>query len=508
MELAIQPLDEHNRRLLANVHPPDWVNPTPKPKYQLVVLGGGTAGLVTSIVAAGLGAKVALVEKHLMGGDCLNVGCVPSKAMIASGRAAAAVRHAPYFGVHPRQAAEIDFGAAMARMRRLRADLSANDSTKRFRDHGVDVFLGEGRFTGRDSIEVNGVTLRFSRACIATGARAAVPPIPGLEEVGCLTNETIFSLTERPERLAIIGAGPIGCEMAQTFQRLGCRVTLLEMLPGILGREDRDAAAIIQRRLEAEGVRIVLNCRILSADRNNGAKTLRFALNNTEETVEVDEILVGAGRKPNVEGLGLEAAGVEYDPKSGVNADDFLRTTNPRIYAAGDCCMVWKFTHAADVAAQIVIQNALFSIGPIGRRRLGRVVMPWCTYTEPEAAHVGLYEHEAAERGIAVETYVQRLDEVDRAVVDGDEEGFAKVLVRKGTDEIVGATIVARNAGDLISLVTVAMTNRLGLNALGRAVFPYPTQAEALRKLAIQHRKKAFSPAAQRWVGRFLALRG
>ena len=505
--IRVEPMDTHNETLVNHVHPADWVNPEPQPKYNLVVIGGGTAGLVTAIVAAGLGAKVALIERHLMGGDCLNVGCVPSKALISAARVAAAARDTERFGVRVAGDVETDFAAVMERMRRLRADIAHNDSAARFRDAGVDVFLGNGAFSGPNTIDVGGKTLRFAKACIATGARAAALPIEGLKEAGYLDNETVFTLTERPQRLAVLGSGPIGCELAQTFQRFGSDVTVIDVAPQIMPREDPDAAAIVRRSMEGDGVRFVLNAKTTRVTSENGEKVLTYDVDGASHTLRTDEILVGVGRKPNVDGLNLEAANVAYDAAKGVTVNDYLQTTNPNVYAAGDICMAWKFTHAADFAAQIVIQNALFSVGPLGKKKLSSLTMPWCTYTEPEVAHVGLYESEAAAKGLAVDTFTQELKDVDRAIVEGDDEGFVKVLVKQGTDEILGATIVARNAGDLISEVTLAMTNGLGLGAIVKTIHPYPTQAEAIRKAAILRSKTRVTATAKKLLVRWMALR-
>ena len=501
-QMRVLPNDEYNQTLVANVFPPDWQNPTPSGRYNLVVIGAGTAGLVSAAGAAGLGARVALIERHLMGGDCLNVGCVPSKCVIRSSRVSGELMAAGPLGVRVADA-DVDFAAVMERMRRLRARISGNDSARRYAvEKGVDVFLGEARFNGPDAVEVGGRTLRFRRAVIATGARAAEPPIDGLADVGYLTNETVFSLTERPARLAVIGAGPIGSELAQAFQRLGCRVTLLNDTAHILNREDADAAEIVQRALVRDGVRLILSAELLGARRDGGDKVLRVRHAGGEEAVCVDEVLVGAGRAPNVEGLGLEAAGVEYDVQRGVKVDDHLRTTNSRIFAAGDVCMEWKFTHAADFAARIVIQNALF----FGRKRLSALHMPWCTYTDPEIAHVGLYEREAVARGIAVETYVRPLAEVDRAVVDGEEDGVVKVMVKKGTDEILGATVVARHAGEMISELTLALVAKVGLATLANIIHPYPTQAEGIRQIGDMYNRTRLTPTVKRLFTGFLAL--
>jgi len=501
----IQPQDEHNRALLAHVHPSDWVNPEPRGRYNLVVIGAGTAGLVTAAVAAGLGARVALVERHLMGGDCLNVGCVPSKSVIRASRfAAEARRAAALLGLPALCSAEIDFAAAMERMRRIRARIASEDSARRYRDElGVDVHLGEGRFVDGESILVADRRLRFRKAVIATGARATAPPIEGLSEVGYRTNETIFELVARPHRLGVIGAGPIGCELAQAFRRLGCEVVLFDQAPQILAREDADAAAIVQERFVREGIRLVLEARLEKALRRGGEKVLRVSHAGGSEEIAVDEILVGAGRAPNVEGLGLEAAGVDFDPRRGVRVDDHLRTTNRRVYAAGDVCMDWKFTHAADAAAKIVVQNALF----FPSKRLSSLVMPWCTYTDPEVAHVGLGEREAAARGVAVDVHRVPLHEVNRAVTDGEEEGFVKILVRRGSDRIVGATIVAAHAGETISELTLAIVAKLGLGTLLGVIHPYPTQAEGIKRAAAAHARSRLTPRLARLLSGWMALR-
>jgi pyruvate/2-oxoglutarate dehydrogenase complex dihydrolipoamide dehydrogenase (E3) component/uncharacterized membrane protein YdjX (TVP38/TMEM64 family) len=500
--VLVEPADAHNARLVSYVHPPDWQNPTPAPSYNLVVIGAGTAGLVTAAGAAGLGAKVALIEKHLLGGDCLNVGCVPSKAIIRSGRAAFDAKEAGSFGVRVGKPIQVDFPAVMERMRKLRADLSPTDSAHRFAKLGVDVFLGEARFAGPDTVEVAGQTLRFKRAVIATGARAVEPLIPGLVEAGYLTNETVFNLTQCPARLAVIGGGPIGCELAQAFQRLGSQVTLLHKNAHLLDREDMDAAALVQKTFLREGIVLRLNATITRVKRGGGEKLIYYQAQGKDETLTVDEILIGTGRTPNVLGLNLHAVGVQYDRCKGVLVNDRLQTTNPRIYAAGDVCLDWKFTHAADFSARIVIQNALF----LGRKKASAPTMPWCTYTDPEIAHVGLYESDARERGIELDTYVRQFKEVDRAVLDGEEDGFVKFHVRKRTDEILGATIVARHAGEMISEISVAMGARIGLGKLASVIHPYPTQAEALRQCGAYNRTR-LTPTVKKWMGRWLAWR-
>lgn len=499
----LQPLDEHNRRLLDCAHPPTWSNPRPTGRYNLVVIGAGTAGLVTAAGAAGLGAKVALIERRLMGGDCLNFGCVPSKALIRCARAVADVRRARQWGVEVPDGVQVNFAAIMERMRRLRARIAPHDSAGRFRELGVDVFIGDARFVGPDCVEVGGQTLRFARACIATGARPAVPPIAGMAEAGFLTNETVFSLTRLPPRLAVLGAGPIGCELSQAFARFGSRVSLIDLAPQILVREDRDAAQVIQRVLESDGVEIVLNSQVVRVAREGGIRRLVLDVPDGRRELEVDEILVGVGRIPNVEGLDLEAAGVEFDPRRGVKVNDRLETSNPRIYAAGDVCFEYKFTHVADALARIVIRNALF----FGRARASALTIPWCTYTDPEIAHVGLYEQQAQQRGIETQTFQVELDGVDRAILDGEEEGFLKVLVRKGTDRILGATLVARHAGEMISEITALLVAGGGLKTLSGTIHPYPTQADVFRRAGDAHARTALTPFTKRLLSTILAWR-
>ncbi|RMH31600.1 MAG: mercuric reductase [Nitrospirae bacterium] len=504
--LLVEPMDSFNRQLVENVHPPHWVNPEPRERYNLVILGAGTAGLVTAAIASALGARVALIERHLMGGDCLNVGCVPSKAIIQASRAWAALDRISEFGIQLAGEVKKDFGAAMARMRKLRAGISHVDSAHRYRQLGVDVYLGEGKFTGPETIDVAGKTLRFVKAVICTGARAMALPIPGLHEAGYLTNETVFNLVELPRRLAVIGAGPIGCELAQTFARFGSQVTVFEQECRVLPREDADAAKIVEHALIRDGVQFLCESRITAVSTDKQQKRIHYKKAGQHFDLIVDHILIGIGRAPNVEGLGLETVGVEYDTRSGVHVNDRLQTTNPRIYAAGDVCFPLKFTHAADAMARIVIQNALFPhpLG-LGYASTDSLIIPWCTYTDPEIAHVGLYPHEAAAQGIDVDTYTHPLSEVDRALLDGEDEGFARVHVKKGTDQILGATIVAAHAGDLISEFSLAMKGGLGLKTITETIYPYPTQAEVIKKVANAWRKTTLTESKKRWLQKLFA---
>jgi pyruvate/2-oxoglutarate dehydrogenase complex dihydrolipoamide dehydrogenase (E3) component/uncharacterized membrane protein YdjX (TVP38/TMEM64 family) len=494
--------DSYDQQLIENCHPPHWVNPTPAGKYNLIVIGAGTAGLVSAAGAAKLGAKVALIERNLMGGDCLNVGCVPSKAIIRAARAVIDSRNSAEFGVHSNSQAVMNFAAAMERMRRLRAEISAHDSADRFRKLGVDVYIGYGRFIGPSTIEVDGKRLDFSRAVIATGARAADLPIAGLADAGYYTNETIFTLTELPCRMVVIGAGPVGCELAQSFQRFGCQVTVITDGAQILPKEDHDAAAVVRQRMSREGVRIITRGMIQQVSSNGSGKRVSVATDGTTHEVECDAILVSVGRKPNLEGLELDIAGVDYTSQ-GIVVDNRLRTTNPRVYAAGDVCSRYKFTHAADAMARIVIANALF----LARRKVTDLVIPWCTYTDPEVAHVGYYEKELRAAGFNVATITESLTDVDRAVLDSEDEGFARVHYDKKTGRILGGTLVARHAGEMINELTLAMVAKQSVSVLSSTIHSYPTQAEVWRKIGDAYMFTKLTPTVKKVFERWLMWR-
>lgn len=499
--VPLQPYDEFNQTLESHVHPPDWVNPTPSGRYNMVVIGAGTAGLVSAIGAAGLGAKVALIERALMGGDCLNVGCVPSKALISAARVAASVRDAEQFGIRVPDGSSVDFSQVMQRMRRLRSGISPHDSAARFRDAGIDVFLGDGRFTDRETIEVDGQSLKFKKAVIATGARAAELPIPGFADVDVLTNESVFSLTELPRRLVVIGGGPIGCEMAQSFARFGSDVTQIEKADHILPREETEAALVVQESMRRDGVQFMLTAKTVRMHRQGDEKVVVVEKDGNELEIVCDQVLAGIGRAPNVEGMGLEAAGIKFDVRRGIEVNDSLQTTNPSVFAAGDVASKYKFTHAADFMARLVIQNALF----MGRGKVSSLVVPWATYTSPELAHVGLNSLQATQQGVEIDTYTVQLADVDRAILEGETDGFVRVHVNKGSDKIVGATVVATNAGDLISEITLAMKHNIGLKKIASTIHPYPTQGEAIRKLGDQFNRTRLTPTVASLMKRWLS---
>ncbi len=495
----LTPNDEFNKALEGNVHPKDYRNPRPYDRYNLVVIGAGTAGLVTASIAAGLGAKVALVERGLMGGDCLNVGCVPSKALIASARSVAAIQKASSMGIHATGEINVDFPQVMQRMRRLRSGISHHDSVKRFTNLGVDVFLGQASFKDSNTVEVNGDKLKFKKAVICTGARAAAPRISGLDGVRYLTNESLFSLTELPKRLGVVGAGPIGCEMAQAFALFGSQVTLINNRGCILFNEDQEGANIIHDSLVKDGVRILTGGHELEISNGNEEIVLNGVDRSTAFQHGVDQLLVAAGRRPNVEGLNLEKVGVRYGERR-ISIDDDFKTSNRNIYAAGDICSPFQFTHAADFMARAVVRNALF----FGRQKHTRLTIPWCTYTSPELAQIGLNAAKADRRDLPIDTYTIPMSQVDRAILEEETDGFVRVHTHKGSDQIVGGTIVAPNAGDMIGALSIAMTHDIGLGKIANAIHPYPTQGEALRKVGDLYNKTRFTPGVAKWFKRWL----
>lgn len=485
----------HQQRLLANVAPPtNWRNPAPHGTYHLLVIGAGPAGLTAARAAARLGARVALIERHRLGGDCLNTGCVPSKALLRTARLYADMRRAAIYGATPPSEVAVDFGAAMERVRRIRERISHGDAVARVVEDGVDLYFGSARFVASDAVSVEGTRLRFRKALIATGSRPMLPDIDGLAEAGYLTNENVFDLTTLPASLMVIGGGPLGCELAQAFARFGARTVIVHNEPLFLPKEERDAAQMVSNALARDQVEIHLNSEAVSVRSQGVRKCVELQSAGQRLTVEVDAILTGIGRVPALEDLGLDAAGVAFDPARGVAVDDFLRTSNPRIYAAGDVCLEHKFTDTADASARIVVRNALF----LGRKRMSALTIPWCTYTDPEIAHVGLYVKQANERGIPVKTFTVPMHEVDRAIADGEEEGFAKIHVRDGSDKILGATVVARHAGDMINGVSLAMVAGIGLRTLAEVVHAYPTQAEALKMAADAYTRTRLTPLVAR----------
>ena len=482
---------------LANTHPADWQNPKPLARYHLLVIGAGPAGLVAARAAAALGAEVALIERRQLGGGCLNDGCIPSKSLVRTGRLLADMRNAENFGALPPAEVAFDFRAAMLRMRRITTRISRNDSAMNLARDGIHVFFGSARFTGPDTVDVDGVRLRFKKALIATGSSPVLPDVPGLAEAGFLTNDTVFELQEQPKSLLIIGGGPLGCELAQVFARFGSRTLISHREPLFLPLEERDAAQMVSAAMARDGVEIHLNSVVTSVRMEGGKKVVELLNDGNTATTSVDEILTGIGRMPAVHGLNLEAAGVAYDTHVGIEVDDFLRTSNPRIFAAGDVCLTRRFTNTADASARIVVRNALF----MGRQRMSALTAPWCTYTDPEIAHVGLYVKEARQQRIPVKTFTIPMHDVDRAITDGEEDGFVKIHVREGSDKILGATIVARHAGEMINSISLAMVAGIGLRELAHVVPAYPTQGGAIRQAADAYTRTRLTPLVA-WLAR------
>ena len=482
--------------------------------YNVVVIGAGTAGLVTAAGTAGLGGRVALIERNKMGGDCLNFGCVPSKALISSARLIQQIRDAEKWGLD-RQSPQFAFEKVFERMRARRAKIAPNDSQERFESLGVDVFRGEAKFVSPYEIEIygspspqsspwqgeadasapgEGRRLRAKNFVIATGSRAAIPKIEGIDQVPYFTNETIFDeLREKPESMIVLGGGPIGCELGQTFSRLGVKVTIVQRGTQLLPREDVDVAEFMQNRFTAEGVRVHLKAPAKRVSMHDGKIALEFA---DVEPITADAMLIAAGRTPNLLALNLKAAGVHYDAR-GVKVNTYLQTSQPHIYAAGDITNSLKFTHTADFTARIVVRNILMPFQFL-RQKVDWSVVPWCTYTDPEVAHVGLGEEEARRKNIGYDLFVVPLEDVDRAVVESEELGFAKILAAKGSDKILGGTIVATHAGDLLHEFVLAMKASIGLGTIASTIHAYPTFAELARKAGDKYNKTRLTPRAKK----------
>jgi pyruvate/2-oxoglutarate dehydrogenase complex dihydrolipoamide dehydrogenase (E3) component len=494
------PDDGYEAHRLANLHPEAWVNPSSDKPYDLVIVGAGPAGLAAAELASELGVRVALIERHLIGGTCFNTGCVPSKALIRTAQVYAEMRNAACYGAKAPATIEVDFPAAMDRVRKLRSHLSGMCSVRDLTAQGIDVFFGNVSFSAADTLTVNQQPLRFRKAMIATGARPHIPDVPGLKDAGFLTSANVFNLTTLPPRLLVIGGGPLGCELAQAFRRLGSRVTIVQDRPLFLEHEERDAAQILSDAFARDGIEVRLNTHAVDVQVVDGEKQVHLVSDDYHSTVTVDAILTGVGRRPNVEGLGLENAGVNYDDITGIAVDDQLRTSNPRIFAAGDVCLEEKYTDIAAASARIVVHNALLK----GRQRLSKLIVPWCTYTDPEIAHVGMYVREANRLGIPVKTFTVPMHQIDRAVTDGEQDGFVKIHIRDGTDTILGATIVASRGGDLINEITLAMVAGIGLRTLAKVIHAYPTRGEAIRLAAMAYQGTRLTSRVRQRLRRWL----
>jgi pyruvate/2-oxoglutarate dehydrogenase complex dihydrolipoamide dehydrogenase (E3) component len=470
--------------------------------YNVAVIGAGTAGLVTAAGTAGLGGRVALIERNLMGGDCLNFGCVPSKALISSARLIQQIRESEKWGLD-RQQPQFVFEKVFERMRARRAKIAPNDSQERFESLGVDVFRGEARFVSPREIHVGGQKLRARNFVIATGSRAVIPKIKGIEDVPYFTNETIFDdLKEKPDSMIVLGGGPIGCELGQALNRLEAKVTIVEYVPQILPPEDVDVAQFMQKRLEAEGITIRHCTEAKGVSIQNGVIVLEAdykpagATQGSPVEIRGRALLLAVGRCPMMRALNLEAAGVKYNAH-GVEVNDYLQTSQPHIYAAGDIANRLKFTHTADYSARVVVRNVLMPFQLL-RQKVDWSVVPWCTYTDPEVGHVGLGEKEAKQKDVDYDLFVVPLQDVDRAVVESEEAGFAKILTAKGSDKILGATIVAPHAGDLLHEFVLAMKTGIGLGTIASTIHAYPTFAELARKAGDKYNKTRLTPRVKK----------
>ncbi len=465
------------------LRPTDYVNPQPQPNYHLVVVGAGPAGLIAAIVAAGLGAKVALIERHTMGGDCLNVGCVPSKCLLE------------YSKTHPG-----DFDGAFSWLREVRAGIAPHDSVDRYSKLGVDVFLGAAGMLDGQTVEVEGARLHARRFAICTGAAASVPPITGLREADPLTNETVFDLHSQPESIAILGAGVIGCELSQAFVRLGVSVHLFELADRVLPLQSERASAAVESALAAAGVNLYLGRGVSQVERASAG----CVIHNGNVSISAERVLVALGRRPNTADLNLAVADVAVDAQGFIKVDNKLRSSNPHIFAAGDCASRLQFTHHADAQARALVQNALFAPSA----RVDGLVVPQCTYTSPEVASVGPGEAQLREQGIAFDTYEVAFGDLDRGKTENDTTGYAEVFTAAGSDKILGASIVGRDAGEQIGMVCLLMSNNLGLSAAGKTMLPYPTRSEFIKRLADAYNKTRFTPLAQKVARRWLKFTG
>lgn len=536
----VWPFDKYNSTLLDNVHPPNWVDPNPHRKsiqstgeikessyYDLVVIGAGSGGLVTSAGAAGVGARVALIEENLMGGDCLNVGCVPSKSLIHAANLVHKLRgdaeHLADSGITIEggpSTVNVDFSKVMERVRRIRSQISHHDSASRFtKELGVEVYFGRGTFSSERTVTVNGRTISFKKAVIATGGYPSLIPMLGLKELHSLstavpvnngqprpavmTNETVFNLTSQPEHMVVIGAGVVGMELAQAFQRLGTTVTVLGRSGKVLPREDEDLSRLVKDQMESDGVVFRLSVsqytsiQLTDSVLDNGLPEMMLKISETidgsviDNEIICDAILVAAGRKPNVTGMALEKAGIKYNQQVGLIVNDRLQTSNSRVYGVGDCCSEFKFTHAADFMARIAIRNALF----FGRDKMSSLLIPYATYTTPEIASVGLYENDLNEKGIAFKTFEKHFRDNDRALCDGATTGMVRFRVDARSDKILGASVVGAGASNMISEITLAMQSDTGLGKLAAVIHPYPTTAEAVRQAGDLYNKGRLTTA-------------
>jgi len=471
------------KRFHSNVFPSDWKNPQPKTQYDLLIIGGGPGGMTAAIAASSMSNSVALIEKEHLGGECLSYGCIPSKALLRSSKAADEVRRGKEFGLEISQNWEVDFNAVLRRVHEVQATISPHDHPEHLKNLGIDVFLGAGRFIGPNEVEVKGQKIKFKKAIIATGTQPIELKIPNIDTNDYYTNQTIFQLTTLPRRFCVIGGGPIGCELSQGFLSLGSQVTLITHASSIIPRDDSIAQERLLKVFQNQGMKVYTHTSVLRIEKKGNEKILYL---DNSDVVVVDEILVAIGRKPTVDGMDLEKANINYDHKNGIFTDDYLQTSNSDVYSSGDVSSDYKFTHVSKELSKMAAFNALKR----NSQKKSSLIIPWCTYTEPAIAHIGINEQQANAKGMSIETIIQELSEVDRAVADGETIGFVKLLVKANTNQIVGATVMAQEAGAFISEISVAMQNENSLTAIAQAIHPFPTQSESIRMAAMALLKK------------------
>ncbi|MEE9448302.1 MAG: FAD-dependent oxidoreductase [Arenicellales bacterium] len=477
----------------------------PKPKSfdaNLIVIGGGSAGLVSAYIAAAVQAKVFLIEKHKMGGDCLNTGCVPSKALIRAAKYVHQISEAKKYGMNS-ATVDFDFEKVMQRVHHVIEKIEPHDSVERFTKLGVDVIEGEAEITSPYSVKVNGKTITAKSIIVAAGATPFVPPIKGIDSIEPLTSDNLWALKTLPKKFIVLGGGPIGCELSQSFARLGSDVTQIEMLPRLMIREDEEVSQYIQKRFEDEGVRVRCDHKAVEFKVVDGQKVLVCEHQGKTVEFEFDEVLVAVGRAARLEGFGLQALDVPISKRRTIEVNDYLQAGYPSLYACGDIAGPYQFTHTASHQAWYASVNALF--GKFKKFKVNYRVIPWATFTDPEVARVGINKQDAAEQNITYETTRYPLDDLDRAIAEGEDEGYIEVLTKPKTDKILGATIVGKHAGDLIAEFVFAMQHNMGLNKILGTIHIYPTRMEAVKFAAGNWKKAATKPWQLKWLKRFHA---